>query len=44
MPLAARSHYENEIIGELTMPILLWLLGIPISIILLLMLFGVVSF
>lgn len=30
--------------GERTMPIILWLLGVPISVILLLMLFGVVGF
>lgn len=29
---------------EMIMPILLWLLGVPLSIVLLLMLFGVVSF
>jgi hypothetical protein len=29
---------------EATMPIILWLLGVPLSIIVLLMLFGVVSF
>jgi hypothetical protein len=29
---------------RLRMPILLWLLGVPISVILLLMLFGVISF
>jgi hypothetical protein len=27
-----------------TMPILLWLLGVPISVVLLLMLFGVIGF
>jgi len=32
---------ENK---EATMPILLWLLGVPLSIVILLMLFGVVSF
>jgi hypothetical protein len=28
----------------MTMPILLWLIGVPLSIVLLLMVFGVVSF
>ncbi|WP_374445798.1 hypothetical protein [Stella sp.] len=30
--------------GERAMPIILWLLGVPLSVILLLMLFGVVGF
>jgi hypothetical protein len=29
---------------EATMPVILWLLGVPLSIIILLMLFGVISF
>jgi hypothetical protein len=35
---------ESEPKSEATMPIILWLLGVPLSIVILLMLFGVVSF
>lgn len=34
----------HRIDGRVKMPILLWFLGVPISIVLLLMLFGVISF
>jgi hypothetical protein len=33
---------ESEAKSEATMPIILWLLGVPLSIVILLMLFGVV--
>jgi hypothetical protein len=39
--VSSERRVENE---EATMPILLWLLGVPLSIVILLMLFGVVSF
>ena len=35
------AWWANE---EAAMPIILWLLGVPLSIVVLLMLFGVVSF
>ncbi len=44
MPQAGRSIYIRDYSERDYMPIILWLLGVPISIILLLMLFGVVSF
>jgi hypothetical protein len=41
-PCRQKSSFAVEIHArpELTMPILLWLLGVPISVIILLMLFG----
>jgi hypothetical protein len=38
-PRWVRNGKENR-----TMPIILWLLGVPVSIVILLMLFGVVGF
>jgi hypothetical protein len=38
-PLRPRFHVELE--GDELMPIILWLLGVPLSLIILLLLFGV---
>ena len=42
--LARRWHCLNTNKGENAMPVLLWALGVPLTIVLALMLFGVVHF
>jgi hypothetical protein len=47
MPLERRlpePRYAIQATTERTMPIILWLLGVPLSIVILLMLFGVIGF
>ena len=40
----AVNSRRDDVDQEATMPIILWLLGVPLSIIILLVLFGVISF
>jgi hypothetical protein len=42
--LARRQHYPNTTKENKAMPVLLWALGVPLTIVLALMLFGVVHF
>jgi hypothetical protein len=47
MPLERRlpePRYAIQTTRERTMPIILWLIGVPLSIVILLMLFGVIGF
>jgi hypothetical protein len=39
--MQARSPYLGSSCKEIPMPVILWLLGVPLGIVLLLMLFGV---
>jgi CHASE1-domain containing sensor protein len=41
-PISLKRHAAFQRSKERTMPVLLWLLGVPISLIILLMLFGAV--